>query len=65
MRLLDWLRNFRMRVAVTFRHQPEHERRDYEDGNPFFGGSEAEFLPHCIEFKTAAPFNQATPSKWL
>jgi hypothetical protein len=45
-----------MRVAITFRYQAEHERCDDEYGYSFFGGSEAESLPHFIEFETPALF---------
>ncbi len=46
-----------MRVAITFRDQPEHERRGNEyDYSPFSRG-EAESLPHFIEFETPALFN--------
>jgi hypothetical protein len=46
-----------MRVAITFRDQPEHEDCENEQGYSFFGGSKAEPLPHFIEFETAAFFN--------
>ena len=39
-----------MRVAITFCGQPEHERRNHENGYSFFGWSEAESLPQFIEF---------------
>jgi hypothetical protein len=41
-----------MRVAITFCDQPEHEDCENEKRYSFFGGSEAESLPHFIEFKT-------------
>jgi hypothetical protein len=46
-----------MRVPITFRDQPEHEDCENEQGYTFFGGREAESLPHFIEFETAALFN--------
>ena len=46
-----------MRVAITFRDQPEHERRGNEDDYPCFSRREAESLPHFIKFETAALFN--------
>jgi hypothetical protein len=53
-----------MRVAITFRDQAEHEGCDNEQHYSFFGGSEAESLPHFIELEMAALFNQVTnPSK--
>ena len=53
----------RMRVAITLRDQAEHKRCENEKGYSFFGRSEAEFLPHFIEFKTPDLFNQvANPS---
>src|SRR5262245_45636141 len=47
----------RMRVAITFRYQAEHESRDDEYGYSFLCWRETESLPHFIEFETAAPFN--------
>ena len=46
-----------MRVAITFRDQPEHERRGNEYDYPSFSWREAESLPHFIEFETPALFN--------
>jgi len=46
-----------MRVAITFRDQPEHERRGNEYDYPSFSRREAESLPHFIEFETPALFN--------
>ncbi len=46
-----------MRVAITFRDQPEHERRGNEYDYPTFSRREAESLPHFIEFETPALFN--------
>ena len=46
-----------MRVAITFRDQPEHERRGHEYDYPSFSRREAESLPHFIEFETPALFN--------
>jgi hypothetical protein len=64
--LLDRLRDLRIRVAVTFRDQAEHERSEYEYHYSSFYGSEAESLPHFIKFETPALFNQvANPSKRL
>jgi hypothetical protein len=47
-----------MRLPVTFRDQAEHERRDYEQRYSSLSGSEAECLPHFIEFETPGFFNQ-------
>ena len=44
----------RMRVAITFRSQAEHERCSNEDCYPSLSRGEAESLPHFIEFKTTA-----------
>jgi len=53
-----------MRVAVTFRDQPEHERREYEYRYSSLNGSETESLPHFIEFETPRLLNQiSNPSK--
>ena len=46
-----------MRVAITFRDQPEHERRGNEYGYPSLSRREPESLPHFIEFETPALFN--------
>ena len=46
-----------MRVAITFRDQPEHERRGNEHRYSFLSRREAESLPHFIEFETPALFN--------
>ena len=46
-----------MRVAITFRDQPEHERRDNEYDYSSFSRREAESLPHFIELETPALFN--------
>jgi len=46
-----------MRVAITFRDQPEHERRGNEYDYPSFSRREAESLPHFIQFETPALFN--------
>ena len=46
-----------MRVAITFRDQPEHERRSNEYDYSSFSRREAESLPHFIEFETPALFN--------
>ena len=47
----------RMRVAVTFCDQTEHERRGNEHGYSLFGGSETESLAGFAEFKTPVLFN--------
>jgi len=55
-----------MRLAVTFRDQAEHERRAYEQRYSSLSGSQAESLPHFIEFETPCLFNQVTNlSKWV
>ena len=46
-----------MRVAITFRDQPEHERRGNEYDYPSFSRRETESLPHFIEFETPALFD--------
>ena len=51
-----------MRVAITFRDQPEHERRGNEYDYPSFSRREAESLPHFIEFETPAFFNHEVTS---
>ena len=52
----------RMRVAITFRDQPEHERRGNEYDYPSFSRREAESLPHFIESETPAFFNHKVTS---
>jgi len=52
MRFPDWRWHLRMRLAITFRDQAEHERRDYEYRYSSLNGSEAKSLPHRIEFET-------------
>ena len=47
----------RMRVAITFRDQSEHERRSNEYDYSSLSRREAESLPHLIEFETPALFN--------
>ena len=56
-----------MSVTITFRDQPKHECRGDEHCYSSFSRRETESLPHFIEFKTPAPFNQvANPSfKWV
>jgi hypothetical protein len=44
----------RMCVPITFRDQPQHERRDHEHDYSSLSRCEAESLPHFIEFETAA-----------
>jgi hypothetical protein len=46
-----------MRVPITFRDQPQHERRDHEHGHSSFSRCEAASLPHIIEFETPALFD--------
>ena len=65
MRFPDGHCHLRMSVAITFRDQAEHERRDNEQRYSSLSGSEAESLPHFIEFETPSLFNQVTNlSKW-
>jgi hypothetical protein len=45
-----------MRVAITFRYQPEHERRNNEYDYSSFSRREAESLPHFIELETPPSF---------
>jgi hypothetical protein len=47
----------RMRIAITFRDQAEHERCSNEDCYPSLSRREAKSLPHFIEFETPALFN--------
>jgi hypothetical protein len=66
MRFLGRRRHLRMRVPITFRDQPQHERHDNEDRYSSLYGSEAESLPQFIEFETPDLFNQVTKlSKWV
>jgi hypothetical protein len=44
-------------VAVTFCDYTKREHCDNEHGYSFFRGSEAEFVPHFIEFETPVLFN--------
>jgi hypothetical protein len=46
-----------VRVAITFRHQAEHERCGDEKGYSSLGWREAKSLPHFIDLKTPALFN--------
>lgn len=46
-----------MRVTVTFCDETEYKRRENEHGYSFFRWSEAESLPHFIEFETPVLFN--------
>ena len=48
-----------MRVAITFCDQPKHEGRNAENGYSPFRWSEAESLPHFIEFEPPALFQLA------
>src|SRR5438552_2385300 len=52
----------RMPVAITFRDQPEHERRGNEYDYSSFSRREAESLPHFIELETPALFNHEVTS---
>src|SRR5258707_14106891 len=52
----------RIRVAITFRDQPEHERRGNEYDYSSFSRREAKSLPHFIELKTPALFNHEVTS---
>src|SRR6266404_3881616 len=52
--------HLRMSVPITFRDEPEHERRDYEYRYSSLDGSEAKSLPHFIEFETPGLSNQGT-----
>jgi hypothetical protein len=45
-----------MRVAITFCHETEHERRKDKGHNSFFGRSEAESLPRLIQFGVPLQF---------
>jgi hypothetical protein len=45
-----------MRVAVTFCAQAENERRENENHDSFFRGSEKESLPGLLEFGTPTFF---------
>ena len=47
----------RMRVAITFCDQAEHERCNNEDRYASLSRREAESLPHFIEFETPTLFN--------
>ena len=47
----------RMRVAITFRDQAEHERCSNEDCYPSLSRRETESLPHLFEFETSILFN--------
>src|SRR6476659_5989769 len=51
-----------MRVAITFRHQAEHERRGDEQGYSSLGWREAKSLPHVIESETPALFSHEVTS---
>ena len=51
-----------MRVAITFRDQPEHERRGNEQGYSSLSRREAKSLPHFIELETPAFFNHKVTS---
>jgi hypothetical protein len=51
-----------VRVAITFRDQPEHERRGDEQGYSSLGWREAKSLSHFVELKTPALFNHEVTS---
>ena len=51
-----------MCITVTFRSQTERKSRKNKDSYLFFRGSEAEFLPHLLEFETPAGLQLAFPS---
>jgi len=46
-----------MRITITFCDQTEHERRCHEHCYSCFSRSEAEPLPHFIEFEMSPVFN--------
>jgi hypothetical protein len=46
-----------MRVPVTFRDQPKHERREHKHRDASFSRREAKSLPHFVEFETPALFD--------
>jgi hypothetical protein len=48
-----------MRVAVAFRGQTEHERRENKHSYSFFRWSKAEPLPQFIESEVPDPFQLA------
>jgi hypothetical protein len=52
-----------MAVAITFRAQSQQKRRQDEERYSFFGRSEAESLPHLIEFETPTLFQLAKLSE--
>src|SRR5437773_10913272 len=52
-----------MRVAVAFRCQTEHERREDKYGYSLFRRSEAESLPHFIEAEAPDLFQLANVFK--
>jgi hypothetical protein len=60
MRFPDRRWGLRMSIAITFRCQAEHERRDYEYRYSSLSGSEAKSLPHFVEFETPDLFSQFT-----
>ena len=53
-----------MRVAVAFRCQTEHERREDKYGYSLFRRSEAESLPHFIEAEAPGLFQLAKVFKF-
>jgi hypothetical protein len=48
-----------MGITVTLCAQPQQKRRENKDGYSFFRWSEAESLPHLIEFETPTIFQLA------
>ena len=47
----------RMRIAVTFRDQPERKRRGHKQSYSSLNCCKAESLPHFIELETTDPLN--------
>jgi hypothetical protein len=60
MRFADRCWHLRMSVAITFRDQPEHERRDDEQRDSSLNGSETKSLPQLVKFEALAAFTQGT-----
>jgi hypothetical protein len=55
----------RVRIAITFGDQAEHERRDNEYGYSSFCRSEAKSLPHFVELETPDFLSQIANSSTL
>jgi hypothetical protein len=51
-----------MRISITFRDQPEHERCGDEQGHSSLSRREAKSLPHFIEFEPPAFSNHKVTS---